>query len=806
MATRDGYPRSLNGLTNLFADDIVDLDLGDYYTKTEADGLFVDVAGDTMTGDLIQEGDYVFRRTSGDVTITAVDQTDVTLTIPDAGGIDQDIVLTDENQTLTLKTIGDRLRFEPQVSGTVLQLQSDTQTLFSVAKFPNMLGTTDEIVMVDLTQTLTNKTINTIDNSISIDTSDVVSGTFADARISASNVTQHETAIDHNNLLNYVADEHIDHSTVNIIAGTSLTGGGDITSDVTLNVDETSIDHDNLLNYVADEHIDHTTIDISAGVGLSGGGDISASRTIDLDINSLTQEVSPDPANDFIAVYDVTAGAHRKVLLTDFGAGENNTASNVGAGGVGVFKQKTGVDFEFKNINAGSNKITVTDDVANDEIDIDIDESNIIHQNLSGAGTNTHAQIDSHIADGTIHFTEASIDHGSISGLLDDDHTQYALLDGRSGGQTLSGGDTSGNTMTIRSNSANPNNGAVIVESTLNMSQKFITNLLGLFADSGINVLDYISNTHRFFDQTTPIPNSYLTMDATDTDFHSRPLVNVDNIDATSGNSMSINAGTANSVNIQNNGTTRFSASNTQSFVQAPNVDINSTTATTIVNTAGSGTGVFLSTPNGADIQLSSVGGQIKFTFGGTDDYIFVNGGFIPATNNTKSLGGNGFAWSEFYVRPPIAAGVADTQFLNAAGQMCAVVSDKRYKKEDEIIPLNWTKFNNVQPKVFKYKTTEELEQDKINALADEETTQGDLDFYNNANLKSGDGNRPLFGFMAQELKTAYPLMVSGANEETGYAYSVNYKYMIPVLVRHVQDLHAKCVDLEARLTALEGN
>jgi hypothetical protein len=87
------------------------------------------------------------------------------------------------------------------------------------------------------------------------------------------------------------------------------------------------------------------------------------------------------------------AGNNLDVLQTDgtgvlswvvAGSGETNTASNVGTGGVGVFKQKTGVDLEFKKINAASSKITIVDDVGNDEVDVDVVEANLTLDNLGG--------------------------------------------------------------------------------------------------------------------------------------------------------------------------------------------------------------------------------------------------------------------------------------------------------------------------------------------------------------------------------------------------------------------------------------
>ena len=88
----------------------------------------------------------------------------------------------------------------------------------------------------------------------------------------------------------------------NVIAGAGLTGGGNPIGSplvTTLNVgggtgitvtanavstNDSEIVHDNLSGFVANEHVDHSTIIITAGEGLldAGGGDLTASRSLDI--------------------------------------------------------------------------------------------------------------------------------------------------------------------------------------------------------------------------------------------------------------------------------------------------------------------------------------------------------------------------------------------------------------------------------------------------------------------------------------------------------------------------------------------
>ena len=113
------------------------------------------------------------------------------------------------------------------------------------------------------------------------------------------------------------------------------------------------------------------------------------------EINAITEKGSPT-TGDWLIIEDGADSNNKKKVnvgnLPTGGGGEVNTASNVGTAGVGVFKQKSGVDLQFKKINAGSNKVTITDDTGNDEVDIDIVESNVNALNLVNAPAEAGAE------------------------------------------------------------------------------------------------------------------------------------------------------------------------------------------------------------------------------------------------------------------------------------------------------------------------------------------------------------------------------------------------------------------------------
>lgn len=85
-------------------------------------------------------------------------------------------------------------------------------------------------------------------------------------------------------------------------ASSGLSGGSDLSTDVTLVVVPGDISHDALADYVADQHVAHTGVSVTGGTGLAGGGTIETNQVLTL--SHLGLENLADPAADRIMFWD----------------------------------------------------------------------------------------------------------------------------------------------------------------------------------------------------------------------------------------------------------------------------------------------------------------------------------------------------------------------------------------------------------------------------------------------------------------------------------------------------------------------
>ena len=75
------------------------------------------------------------------------------------------------------------------------------------------------------------------------------------------------------------------------------------------------------------------------------------------------------------------------ITWSQFTKASDVTASNVNTIGTGVFKQKTGINLEFRGINAASTKLTAVLNAATNTIDLDVSEANLTLTNIGGTLT-----------------------------------------------------------------------------------------------------------------------------------------------------------------------------------------------------------------------------------------------------------------------------------------------------------------------------------------------------------------------------------------------------------------------------------
>ena len=97
----------------------------------------------------------------------------------------------------------------------------------------------------------------------------------------------------------------------------------DGTPSISATVLPAGVDHDSLLNYAANDHVDHSTVSIStaADSGLAGGGDITATRSLSVDITGTTAlAATPDNADELL-IWDVSTSARKKITVAELLAG-----------------------------------------------------------------------------------------------------------------------------------------------------------------------------------------------------------------------------------------------------------------------------------------------------------------------------------------------------------------------------------------------------------------------------------------------------------------------------------------------------
>lgn len=221
--------------------------------------------------------------------------------------------------------------------------------------------------------------------------------------ISAVSVTQHEPSINHDNLLNYVVGQHR-------VISDSSTASTDLWSAQKINSVSGAIqsDIDTHKSDVSNPHI--VTV-----------GQIGAVPTSTFD--SHTGDTSIHFSDTSVVRSIVITGSSTKGDIEFTGQGVVTVRSTAG----GVF------------ISGAPGSAGVLDDLTDVTITAPVDKHFVIYSGLDSQwvnkvpqhswlgeiGVNSHASIDTHISDSTIHFSTGQIDHGTIVGLGDDDHTQY---------------------------------------------------------------------------------------------------------------------------------------------------------------------------------------------------------------------------------------------------------------------------------------------------------------------------------------------------------------------------------------------
>jgi hypothetical protein len=202
----------------------------------------------------------------------------------------------------------------------------------------------------------------------------------------------------------------------------------DATPSISAVVLPAGVDHDQLANFVANEHVDHSAVEIQtvADSGLAGGGDITASRSLSVDIAGTTAETSP-AGGDELLINDVSAGALRKITRSNFlsgiatsSTGDINESSFALANNQAAAADVTGLAFSAGVVRSFSALVSVEIDATADLFEQftlqGINKGSSFSMSVDGVGDNSGIEF-SITSAGQVQYTSGDVP-GFASGLI----------------------------------------------------------------------------------------------------------------------------------------------------------------------------------------------------------------------------------------------------------------------------------------------------------------------------------------------------------------------------------------------------
>ena len=203
----------------------------------------------------------------------------------------------------------------------------------------------------------------------------------------------------------------------------------DGTPSISATVLPAGVDHDSLLNYAANDHVDHSTVSIStaANSGLAGGGDITATRSLSVDITGTTAlAATPDNADELL-VWDVSTSARKKVTVAELlagvaagSAGDIEETSFAVANSQAVAANVTGLAFSNSVVRSFKALVSVQIDATLDLWEtvelIGINKAGVFDMAQSGIGDDTGVVL-TITSGGQIQYTSATYS-GFVSGAI----------------------------------------------------------------------------------------------------------------------------------------------------------------------------------------------------------------------------------------------------------------------------------------------------------------------------------------------------------------------------------------------------